>query len=111
MTVEGRRIHVQRTVLDKVCDGLLDAYLDGDITSEEANLEMARIAKFYHHEEILPLINDKKTKLLKHRLKKLKRQRSMNGRTEVVPIPEPPPPKKPVSRPKDDGDMLASILA
>lgn len=106
MTVEGRRLLVQRTVLDKVCDGILDAYLDGDITTEEANAELARIAKFYHHEEIIPLINDKKSKLLKHRLKKLKRQRSLNGGAPALPIPNEP--KK--AKPKNDGELLASIL-
>lgn len=109
MTVEGRKLFVQKTILNAVCDGILDAYLNGDITSEEANLEMARIAKFYHHEEIIPLINDKKSKLLKHKLKQLKRRRSLNGSAKPLPLPTETS-KAPV-KPKDDGELLASILS
>jgi len=107
MTVEGRRLHVQRAVLNAVADGILDAHLNGEIEADEANAELARIARFYHHEELIPLIKDKKTKLMKRKLRDLKRRRDLNGKGDRLPIPEPP---KTVAKPKSAGDLLASIL-
>ena len=109
MTVEGRRLHVSSVVANRICDSLLDAYLDGDLTGDEANAELAKIAKFYHQEELIPLIKQKKDRLLKHRLKENKRKRDVSRqKTEPIPIPEPK--SKAVVKPRTDGELLASIL-
>lgn len=107
MTVEGRRLFVQGKILNAICDAILTVYLDGDITADEANAELATLAKFYHHEELIPLINDKKNRLFKQRLKATQRRIKLGNKAKPLPIPEP---SKVLIKPKDDGERLASIL-
>lgn len=114
MSPEARRLHVKRVCADYVCDGLLEAYLDGELSADEANAELAQLAKFYSHEELIPLINDKKNRIAKKRLKDARRRKELKGKTDPVPIPGPKPgqAEKPVVERKDDlGTELASILS
>lgn len=94
MTPEGRRLYVHREVMETICDGLLTLCIDGKITDDEANAQMARLAKLYGLEQMIPLIKNKKPKLLKAQLKNNERRRSLKKRlwnmdTDKVPIPEP----------------------
>jgi hypothetical protein len=94
MTPEGRRLYVHREVMETICDGLVTLCIDGKITDDEANVQMARLAKLYGLEEMIPLIRNKKPKLLKAQLKNNERKRSLtkrlwNKETTKVPIPEP----------------------
>lgn len=112
MTVEGRRLYVQRVVLECICDALLEANISGQIENDEANAEMARLAKFYHHEELIPLINDKKKRLQKKQLKNNERRRKLNGRPEHIPIPGPLPgqAETPIVESNSSADTILSIL-
>jgi hypothetical protein len=105
MTIEGRRLHVQRVTLERICDGLLEAVINGDITDDEANIEMAKLAKIYSHPELIPLIKRKKTPMLKAQLKNNKRMRALNGgHYDRVQTPEPKESKK------VDEDSIAAIM-
>lgn len=77
MTAEGRRMYVQRIAMERICDGLLEAVINGEITDDEANAEMARLAKIYSHPELIPLIRKKKTPMLKAQLRNNKRRRAV----------------------------------
>jgi hypothetical protein len=106
MTVEGRRLHVQRVTLERICDGLLEAVINGEITDDEANIEMAKLAKIYSHPELIPLIRKKKPAMMKAQLKNNKRMRALNGgHYDKVQIPDPKDVKTTV-----DEDSLAAIL-
>ena len=90
MTEAGRKLYVSKVVMEHICDGLLNAVLDGEIAADEANNEMAKMAKLYGHEEMIPLINARKTPLLKAQLRASNRRRKLNGKHPVpLPLPQP----------------------
>lgn len=90
MGEEGRRLHVQRVSMERICDALLEAVIQGELTDQEANAEMAKLAKIYNKEELIPLIRSKKPRMLKANLQHSDTRRRLNrGQVDKVPIPEP----------------------
>lgn len=108
MTVEGRKLYTDTIFLERLCDTLLECVLRDEISEQEANAKLAIVAKSFRREEIMPLIKAKKSKFLKAQLKANERRRKMNGKT--TPLPLPSETSKASSKPKDDGELLASIL-
>lgn len=109
MTVEGRKLWTDTVFLERLMDALLECVLRDEITEQEANAKLAIVAHAFHREELMPLIKAKKSKFLKAQLKANKRRRALNGKTKPLPIPTET--STPAHKPKDDGDILASILA
>lgn len=108
MTEKGRKLHIERVVLERICDGILEAVINGEINDDEANKEMVKLAEVYNHPELVPIIRRKKAPMLKAQLKNNERRRKLRGkeRRERLPIPEP----KSVKTVAKDPDSLASIL-
>jgi hypothetical protein len=105
MTIEGRKLHVERVELECICDGLLNAVLDGRIDAQEANVAMAKIAKALKREDLMPLIRERKPAILKADLRNKKRRRQLNGgHDKPVLLPQPK-----IDKPVDE-DSIAAIL-
>jgi hypothetical protein len=89
MTIEGRNMHVHRVVQEKICDAVLGAVIDGDITVDEANRELGKLAKVYDPKISEEIIKQRKPAMVKAQLRNNKRRRDLNGKTTAVPIPQP----------------------
>lgn len=97
MTHEARKMHVRRVAMNSICDGILNAVLDGEISEDEANFCMAEIATLWNQKELMPLINAKRTAVAKNRMKANKRRRDLHGPDEPLPLPKPESVKTKVS--------------
>lgn len=107
MTVEGRRLYVDKVFYERMCDSTIDAVLNGEITEDEANNLMARLAQALKQEkEFEPIFRSKKPALVKAKLKASQRRRdvsTLNGRRPIK--------KAPIPEPVEEKPTLASILS
>lgn len=104
MTIEGRRMFVHKVMLDAICDAALEKVLSGEITTQEMNDELGKLAKIYDKSALENLIRERRTPALKAELRHNKRRRQTRNE-KPVPVPLPRPKKDPV-----DPDSLQAIL-
>jgi hypothetical protein len=104
MTIEGRNMHVHRVVQEKICDAVLGAVIDGDITVDEANRELGKLAKVYDPKISEEIIKQRKPAMVKAQLRNNERRRKLNGKSTPAPIPQPTIDKV------EDENSLSAIL-
>jgi len=104
MTVEGRRLYVDKVFYEQMCDAVIDLVLDGKISDQEANDMMAWLGqKLRHGKDFEPIFRKKKPLLVKAKLKASDRRRKLNGGRKPTPAPIP-------EAPSNDGELSLSEL-
>lgn len=95
MTVEGRRMHINRVFIERTGDALLEAVFQGEITEQEANDRYGWLARQMKQDDLIPLIQKKKQPMLKAQLQANKRRRSLGKKEAPLPLPSPKSDPKP----------------